>query len=146
MPWRERAHPKIPSSSIFLCLGATHVDFKAVLCELSGPHPIGTLFPLSQREIIESEEGKKKGEERLEGELGSLTGILWKTGSASRLGLHPSQSWSRTGRLPPNRTLVWEGTGELWAGIPGVRWDLKAGKAGEVGNCAWGRLWVLIRA
>lgn len=61
MPWRERAHPKIPSSSIFLCLGATHVDFKALLCKLSGPHSIGTLFPLSQREIIESEEGKKRG-------------------------------------------------------------------------------------
>lgn len=139
------------------------MDFEALLCSVPGPHSIGMLFPFTQREIIETEGEGKKREERLEGEVRSVPGILWKAGSPLRAwitsqpreqglgGCHPTGQWSGKGRGLESFVLGFQAASLAWErgslGMRGVRWDLKAGKAGEVGNWgAWRRLRVPVRA
>lgn len=119
MPRRERGHPEIPFSFISLRLGATHVDFQ--LCRISGPRSVGMLFPRSQREIIETEGGRKKKGRKTGGRTTEFPrDSLENRQPSPGLDCVPA-SGAGTGRLPPNGTVVWggPGTGELCSGIPG---------------------------
>lgn len=119
MPRRERGHPEIPFSFISLRLGATHVDFQ--LRRISGPRSVGMLFPRSQREIIETEGGRKKKGRKTGGRTTEFPrDSLENRQPPPGLDCVPA-SGAGTGRLPPNRTVVWggPGTGELCSGILG---------------------------